>query len=81
MYKVLIPEGFFPTEHDEPSSPSELIDVNDILDYLYGFIDHEQYEKLRNWIEGCKWSLRNKVGIENLAPFMVGLYELNFVEG
>jgi hypothetical protein len=77
---VLIPEGFFPTDEDEPLSSPESIDVNDILDYLYGFLEYDKYEKLRRWIDDCKWSLRNKVSIENLAPFVVGLYELHFVE-
>jgi hypothetical protein len=69
MYKVLVPEAFYPEVMDNEGEPSAeaLVDINEVLNHLYGYASVEDFEKVKVWVEGLKWSIRNKAPFENEA--------------
>lgn len=80
MYKVLIPEGFYPTSDEDDASLEELVNLDKIDEYIFdtGFLDYDEFSKLQNWQNQLKWAIRNKAPFE-VDYFDIGVYRLKVV--
>jgi hypothetical protein len=75
MYKILIPEGFFPTDWDEPSK-EKLVDDEEIYAIMYGLLPCEQFLNLCSWIDHINECINYGIEDDYIEAFEVGSYKL-----